>query len=202
MQTTAFKATKQPLARKNICETALTIIDRDGLDAVNMRGLAAALGVKAGSLYYHVKNKEDLLEGVAELLYKTLGPLPVEIDWECQVCAIFLQMAEVAEEHPNAAPLLIDNFGKSTTAQQRASALAAAVGRSGLDEKTCARLINNIVFLLAGYSLGNPPADAALGVKTVRPTVWLSSQDGWEPDLALDSEFETGMKALIKGFRG
>jgi hypothetical protein len=139
---------------------------------------------------------------VAELLYKTLDPLPAEEDWECQVCAIFLQMAEVAEEHPNAAPLLINNFGKSTAAQQRASALAAAVGRSGLDEKTCARLINNIVFLLAGYSLGNPPADAALGVKTVRPTVWLSSQDGWEPDLALDSEFETGMKALIKGFRG
>ena len=201
MQTTVFKAIKQPLARKNICEAALTIIDQDGLHAVNMRGLAAALGVKAGSLYYHVKSKEDLLEGVAELLYKTLGPLPAEEDWERQVCAIFLQMAEVAEEHPNAAPLLIDNFGKSAAAEQRASALAAAVGRSGLDEKARARLVNNIVFLLAGYSLGNPPAGAAPAAMTAWPTVWLSSQDGWEPDLALDSEFETGMKALIKGFR-
>ena len=179
MQTTASKVIKRPLARKNICEAALSIIDRNGLEAVNMRGLAAALGVKAGSLYYHVKSKEDLLEGVAQLLYKRLGPLPVEEDWESQVCAIFLQMAEVAEEHPNAAPLLIDNFGKSTAAQQRASALTAAVGGSGLDEKTCARLINNIVFLLAGYSLGNLPAGAALGAKTARPTVWLSSQDGW-----------------------
>jgi TetR/AcrR family tetracycline transcriptional repressor len=200
VQTTELKTVKEPLTRTTICEAALTIIDKHGLDAVSMRSLAASLGVKAGSLYYHVRGKEDLLAGVGELLYSRLGPLPQEEEWERQVCTIFLQLEQIVVAHPNAAPLVISNLSKSPAARQRARALTLAVRRSGLDTRTCARLVNNLVALLAGYSLPSTPVSAVLRAEVARSTAGTISEDAWRQELSGDSEFATGMKALIKGF--
>jgi AcrR family transcriptional regulator len=57
--------------RKSICEAARAIVERQGSGALSMRTLAAALGIKAPSLYDHVKNRDEVLaliqnEGLAE----------------------------------------------------------------------------------------------------------------------------------------
>jgi len=54
------------LSRDRIVASALTLADRDGLEAVTMRRLAQTLGVEAMSLYKHVANKDAILDGLLE----------------------------------------------------------------------------------------------------------------------------------------
>lgn len=57
---------REPLSRERIIQTALRIMDEEGLDAVTMRRIGRDLGVEAMSLYNHVRDKEDILDGICE----------------------------------------------------------------------------------------------------------------------------------------
>ncbi|MCC5815847.1 MAG: TetR/AcrR family transcriptional regulator C-terminal domain-containing protein [Leptospira sp.] len=63
-----MKKKRIPLNRDRILQAALKIADEKGLEQLSMRSLGAALGVEAMSLYKHVKNKEDILDGLADIL--------------------------------------------------------------------------------------------------------------------------------------
>ena len=59
---------RAPLTRHEILEAGIVLADSEGLAAVTMRRLGEVLGVEAMSLYRHVKNKQDVLDGMAALL--------------------------------------------------------------------------------------------------------------------------------------
>lgn len=63
------------LTRPGILAAAVELADRDGVAALSMRALASRLGVEAMSLYHHVANKEDLLDGMVDLVFAEF-PLP------------------------------------------------------------------------------------------------------------------------------
>lgn len=59
---------REPLSRDRILRAAMDLADRDGLDALSMRNLAAELGVEAMSLYYYFKTKDELLSAIKDLV--------------------------------------------------------------------------------------------------------------------------------------
>ena len=61
-------APRIPLSRGRVLQAAIDLADAEGIEALTMRRLAHALGVEAMSLYYHVANKEALLDGVVDTL--------------------------------------------------------------------------------------------------------------------------------------
>src|SRR6476661_7420438 len=69
---------KRPLSRDLVLETAIALVDHEGLGALSMRRLGQELGVEAMSLYHHVANKEALLDGMVESvvaeLVEQVGP--------------------------------------------------------------------------------------------------------------------------------
>jgi AcrR family transcriptional regulator len=67
---------RAPLSREKVLRSALALADKDGLEALTMRNLGDALGVEAMSLYNHVANKEDLLDGLVDIVFS-------EIEFEC-----------------------------------------------------------------------------------------------------------------------
>jgi len=73
--------TREPLTRDRIFAAALEIIDREGLAALSMRRLGAALGVEAMAIYHHVPNKDALLAGVVDLLLAPGGAVPDGDSW-------------------------------------------------------------------------------------------------------------------------
>lgn len=101
-----------PLTRTRVAEAALARIDAEGLDALSMRKLGADLGVEAMSLYNHVRNKDDLLAAVSELLHgKVLAYYRYEPDasWQDKARAMARAWWRVGLEHPNAFSLISDN---------------------------------------------------------------------------------------------
>jgi AcrR family transcriptional regulator len=59
---------RRPLTRARVLAEAVALADEEGLDAVTMRRLGQRLGVEAMSLYNHVANKVDLLDGMADVV--------------------------------------------------------------------------------------------------------------------------------------
>jgi AcrR family transcriptional regulator len=70
-----------PLDREQVLRAAVELADKQGIDALTMRGLAARLGVEAMSLYNHVDNKDDLLDGMVDLVAEEIDEPPDGVDW-------------------------------------------------------------------------------------------------------------------------
>lgn len=108
--------TREPLTRLRIVELALEIVDTEGLDALNMRRLASAAGVKPMSLYHHYSSKEGILLAVAESISAAalgdaafgdaaLGASSAG-DWRDRVRLLFVGLYELVQAHPRALPLI------------------------------------------------------------------------------------------------
>jgi AcrR family transcriptional regulator len=94
------------LTRDRLFERALAIIDREGLEALTMRRLAADVGVRAPSLYNHVGGKRDLIEGaLARMRAEMRLPDPLPEGWMRLMEAIFLAYRRVLADHPHMMPL-------------------------------------------------------------------------------------------------
>jgi AcrR family transcriptional regulator len=71
-----------PLTRERVLHAAVALADRSGLEAVTMRKLAGELGVEAMSLYNHVAGKDDLLDGMIDIVFSEIEPPPAGGDWK------------------------------------------------------------------------------------------------------------------------
>lgn len=94
-----------PLTRERIARAALRLLEAEGPDAVSMRRVADALGVQAMSLYAHVTDKDDLLDGVVEAAF-TEFPVPPPGPWRERLRALGLGYRRWALAHPAAFALL------------------------------------------------------------------------------------------------
>ena len=61
-------ADKIPMSRERVLRAAIDFADRQGIESLTMRKLAGELGVEAMTLYYYVTNKNDLLEGMTDVV--------------------------------------------------------------------------------------------------------------------------------------
>lgn len=96
-----------PVSRSMILQAALTIIDRDGIDALSMRRLSELVGRDPTVLYRHVPSKAALLDGVAEIVLGELHVDTADPDWAGQLRSVARDFRRVAIEHPNVVALLV-----------------------------------------------------------------------------------------------
>lgn len=95
------------VTRELVLATALELIDRDGVDALSMRRLAAALGRDPMILYRHAPGKAALLDGVVETVLARLHVDPADPDWAGQLRAVARSYRILALAHPNVVALLV-----------------------------------------------------------------------------------------------
>jgi AcrR family transcriptional regulator len=88
-----------PLSRERVLDAAVTFADEAGVEAVSMRKLGERLGVEAMSLYNHVKNKEDLLDGMVDLVVTEINLPDPDIDWKTAMRNQILAARQVMQHH-------------------------------------------------------------------------------------------------------
>ena len=98
---------RKPLSRERILETALALADKNGIDALSMRKLGQELGFEAMSLYNHVANKDDLLDGMVDLVLAETEPPSHELPWDESVRASAVSVHAALVRHPWAVQLLL-----------------------------------------------------------------------------------------------
>ncbi len=79
--TPAHTPAREPLSRQRALEAAVAIADTDGIESLTMRKLAQALGVEAMSLYHHVANKSDILDGMIDMVFAEIELPDAAADW-------------------------------------------------------------------------------------------------------------------------
>ncbi len=95
------------ITRELVLSTALELIDRDGVGALSMRRLAAALDRDPMILYRHAPGKAALLDGVVETVLAQLRVDPADPDWAAQLRAVARDYRALALAHPNVVTLLV-----------------------------------------------------------------------------------------------
>ena len=186
--------------RTRALEEALRIADAEGLDALSIRRLADALGVKGASLYHHFKDKDEILDGVATIALSELRPPSDEslgwIDWLLQVARSY---REALLAHPNLLPLILGRHNRragSAVYDYAAMKLTAA----GIPPAYQLTLINALESYATGavlYGLSAPAAawEASLpadGCEHLRLALRSDALDE-------DARFELGCRALLEG---
>lgn len=137
---------QQPgLTPEVIAQAALRVLEREGIDGLSMRKVGAELGVKAASLYWHVRNKEQLLDLLTDALMADAEPPPREGSWRDQLRAY----SELHRRHL---------LGKRDAAKVTAGRLAPGPHMLRLMEDQLGRLreagFSDRDAALAGYLLG------------------------------------------------
>jgi AcrR family transcriptional regulator len=106
IQTKASIQRRQPLSRARVLRAAFDLTDRDGVESLSMRKLAHALGVEAMSLYRHVRNKGDIVDGMIDLVFGEIGLPPRDVNWKTAMRQRAISAREALARHPWAIGLM------------------------------------------------------------------------------------------------
>ena len=98
---------RPPLSRDRVLNAAVTLANEAGLDALSMRRLGQALGVEAMSLYKHVANKDDLLDGIVDIVAGEIEVPAIGGDWRAAMRNRAISAHEVLVRHPWATMLIV-----------------------------------------------------------------------------------------------
>jgi AcrR family transcriptional regulator len=100
------KQTKRtPLTRDRVLRAAMQLADEGGIKSVSMRKIAQELGVEAMSLYNHVASKDDIVDGIVDLVATEIDLAPDGVDWKSAMRRRGISAHEVLLQHPWAANL-------------------------------------------------------------------------------------------------
>ena len=96
--------TRSPLSKERVLRAAIRLADKD-IDSLSMRKLGQELGVEAMSLYNHVANKDEVLDGIVALVVSEIEPPPEGADWKATLRGHAIATHKVLMAHPWAANL-------------------------------------------------------------------------------------------------
>jgi AcrR family transcriptional regulator len=95
-----------PLSRERILGTAVAFADREGADSLSMRRLAQELGVVPMALYKHVANKDELFDGMIDVVVGEIDPPIKGADWTTTIRERILSARRALLRHPWASSVL------------------------------------------------------------------------------------------------
>ncbi len=104
---TATPKTKRPrLTKERVLTGALDLADQIGIADLTIRRLAAALDTKPMTIYHHVPSKDEILDGVVDLVFAEIELPDPDLDWKPAVRARCVSARDVLRRHPWAVPLM------------------------------------------------------------------------------------------------
>ena len=140
------------LTRERVVAAAVELADRDGIESISMRKLAQELGVEAMSLYTHVRNKDDLLDGMADAV---VGEIPASADgadWKTSLRQMVLAARRVMLRH-TWAPRVIESRTTLGPAMMRyADTVIGVLREGGFTIAQAHHALHNIGSRLLGFT--------------------------------------------------
>src|SRR5947208_6856982 len=148
---------KPLLSRERIRDTALQLIDRDGLAELSMRKLAQELNVQAASLYSHYATKEQVLDEVASAIMAKVDASAFEReDWRRALMSWARSYRAALAAHPNFAPYLATNGpGQRDEALRAANFVHGGLVRAGWPPRYATMIGASTKYLVLGAAMGS-----------------------------------------------
>ncbi len=200
---------KIPVTRARVLEAALTLVNERGAAALTMRALATELDIEAPSLYKHIANKDEILDGLCELVYSQVTVGELGDDWQSRMKAYANAYRRALLQNRNVASILAIRPVTTEGSMLLVEASLSEFTRVGVDVETGRQLLNIIAGFVVGHVLAQV-ADPVPGAADydrlmefrakLDPSVFpLSLATIGTSPADRDAEFELGLDLLIDG---
>lgn len=144
---------RRRLNAETVVDAAVRIADVGGLEAVSLRRLASVLGVTPMAIYRHVRDKDHLLDLMADRLLQEVELPPADSDaWAEDLRRVGHSFLAVIEAHP-AAPFLLARPFTSPSAYRVADSMLAVLDRAGFDRDAAVRLLQVLTGMILGPAI-------------------------------------------------
>jgi TetR/AcrR family tetracycline transcriptional repressor len=186
------------ISQETMVREAIALLNREGLEKLSMRALAGALGVKAPALYWHIKNKRDLIDQIAEAM-------SAEMLTSCGLGNAKKYLFEFAHvyrqkllEVRDSVAVFIKSYPSTPVRCETIKNAMISLLHIGVKEKYCliaSGMFNNYVlsFVADEVIFKANPAGMPSFIATILGT-------GYEK-MSFDEQFECGLNALFAGFK-
>lgn len=146
---------RKTLTRERVLDAALRLADDQGLAKLSMRRLAATVGVEAMSLYNHVNDKRDLLDGMAARVFEQIELPAPDLPWRERIRLLSAAAYRAFAAHPAVVGTLAAGQAnpRSVGALRFIDAVLSALLDAGLDEAAAARHYRSLLGLMFGSVL-------------------------------------------------
>ena len=202
------------LSRERVLAGAVTFADERGIEALTMRKLGEALGVEAMSLYNHVANKDQLLDGMVDIVFGEVGLPPGDVDWKTAMRRRAVSARQVLSRHRWAIGLMESRTSPGPATLRHHDSVIGCLRGAGFSVEMAAHAFS----LLDSYVYGFALQEATLPFDTAEQTAELAEMilSSLQPDeyphlteLAVEhvlkpgydygNEFEFGLDLILDG---
>ncbi|MDR3686553.1 MAG: TetR/AcrR family transcriptional regulator C-terminal domain-containing protein [Coriobacteriia bacterium] len=207
------KSPETPLSRERIVSTALALVDREGLSALSMRRLGAELGVDPMAVYYHIPNKDALLDAIVEAVMADIDltvDIPSDPAEERIVCAA-RAYRDTMLAHVNALPIVLSRGPRTPGAMRPVELLIGILRDAGLPPSQAmagmnaiAATVRGTIAMVADDAAAPPQPEelAALAAEFPPEEFPHLLEAAACPSDFLNEDFEFGVRALSRGLLG
>jgi AcrR family transcriptional regulator len=214
IQTGAETEPRTPLNRERVLRAAIDLADRGGIDALSMRKLGQELGVDAMALYRHVRGKDDLLDGVRDLIVGQIERPSPGGDWEATLRGLAMAARRVMLRHPWARQVLEERGTSGPAALAHIEAVLAALHDGGFSVEVAHHALHVLDSRVFGFNQAlfeetgpaDPPAEmqaamiqALAGYPRIAELAQSVSHEGVLGRCDDDVEFAFGLDLILDG---
>ncbi|MGI8830417.1 MAG: TetR/AcrR family transcriptional regulator C-terminal domain-containing protein [Candidatus Limnocylindria bacterium] len=141
------------MSRERVLDAAIALADRGGIGALSMRKLAQALGVEAMTLYYHVANKEAILDGIVDMVVSEVELPPADAGWKAAIRRSAISAHDVLQRHPWAAGLMLAPNRVSQARLRHMDAVLGTLRRAGFSAEMTDHAYHALDSHIMGFTL-------------------------------------------------
>jgi AcrR family transcriptional regulator len=152
---------RAPLSRERVLRGALAVADASGIGALTIRSIARELGVKPMSLYHYVAGKDDILDGIVDLVFSEIELPSAGGDWQAEMRRRAISARRALRRHPWAIGLLQSRANPGAATLRHHDATIATLRKAGFSVAMTA----HAYALLDSYVYGFALQEASLPFK-------------------------------------
>jgi len=212
-QTDPSARPRAPLNRVRVLRAALALADRDGIELLSMRRLGQDLGVEAMSLYNHVANKDDILDGIVDLVFSEIALPQDGAHWKTAMRERAISAREALLRHPWATSLMQSRTQPGPATLRHHDSVLGSLRKSGFTLVTAAHAFSVIDGYVYGFALQqiNLPLQSREQVAVVGENILrqlagefpylaeMITDHAMKPGYDYADEFEFGLDLILDG---
>ena len=144
---------RTPLTRERVLLAAVALADESGIAALSMRKLGEALGVEAMSLYNHIAGKEDLLDGMIDLVFSEIELPPAGEGWKGAMRRRAISVRTVLSRHRWAVGLMESRTSPGPATLRHHDAILGCLRNAGFSLELAAHAYAALDSYIYGFAL-------------------------------------------------
>jgi AcrR family transcriptional regulator len=207
---------RAPLSKERVLHAAVALADERGIESLTMRALGEELGVEAMSLYHHVANKDELLDGMVDVVFSEIELPTTDVDWKTAMRRRAISTREALARHRWAVGLLESRMRPGPANFRLHDAVLACLREAGFSVENAVHAYSLQDAYIYGFALqektlpADTPEQLAEAAESLRrqfsaeeyPHIAETIDEHVTKDYDFADEFEFGLDLILDGLEG